>query len=214
MSYSPESGSDQEDCCIDKSHPYPYSKDEFGTGIYFNLNKRVECRVHPSPIIGKGLFAKEDIKQGDFIWYEDKEQMYTELISVDEMEVLRRTNPDKFDYYVRYAFQIDFTHLVVGEAESDASFYMNHSCDPNCWFSGENLILARRDIQKGEELTYDYATTETMYIDFTACMCGAKTCRQNISTRDWQIPELQERYGRHFLPYILHALDAQRGVSQ
>jgi len=38
--------------------------------------------------------------------------------------------------------------------------FINHSCTPNCWFEVVDKtiwIRARRDIRRGEELTYDYA---------------------------------------------------------
>jgi len=38
--------------------------------------------------------------------------------------------------------------------------FINHSCTPNCWFEVVDKtiwIRARRDIRKGEELTYDYS---------------------------------------------------------
>jgi len=72
--------------------------------------------------------------------------------------------------------------------------------------------LLEKNIKKGEELTYDYASTETMYLDFEKCVCGSPECRGAVKKTDWMIPELRERYGRHFMPYILHALDAQRGA--
>jgi len=39
--------------------------------------------------------------------------------------------------------------------------FINHSCRPNCWFEVVEKtiwIRASRNIRKGEELTYDYAT--------------------------------------------------------
>lgn len=39
--------------------------------------------------------------------------------------------------------------------------YVNHSCRPNCYseIAGDRIwIRARRDIRRGEELTYDYCT--------------------------------------------------------
>jgi SET domain-containing protein len=38
--------------------------------------------------------------------------------------------------------------------------FINHSCTPNCWFEVVDKtiwIRARREIRKGEELTYDYS---------------------------------------------------------
>ena len=38
------------------------------------------------------------------------------------------------------------------------------------------------------------------------CFCGATTCRGRITGADWQIEELQKKYGDHYLPYILNKI--------
>lgn len=62
--------------------------------------------------------------------------------------------------------------------------YINHSCDPNTRidFTGMNFI-ASRDIKKGEEITYNYLTTEYDLVkdglNFN-CRCGSKNCLKII----------------------------------
>lgn len=63
----------------------------------------------------------------------------------------------------------------------------NHSCEPNLgieivWGTGahENFHLvwrALRPILPGEELTWDYGTTESECISVPVCRCGAPSCR-------------------------------------
>ncbi len=82
---------------------------------------------------------------------------------------------------------------------------LNHSCDPNSWFDGAELVT-RRPITAGEELTYDYATGAT---DLTLyCHCETYRCRQVIEGTDWQIPQLQQRYAGHFAPDVQKLIDA------
>lgn len=51
-------------------------------------------------------------------------------------------------------------------------------CDPNTWFEGDGLMTARRDIQPGEELTYDYCTSDTVLATrLSTCYCGTSLCR-------------------------------------
>ena len=62
--------------------------------------------------------------------------------------------------------------------------YVNHSCNPNMRYDVTELaFFAVRDISKGEELTYDYDTTEYDLVkskeSFT-CKCGALNCRLEI----------------------------------
>jgi len=82
--------------------------------------------------------------------------------------------------------------------------FMNHSCDPNIWMDDEVTLVARRDITAGEELTADYAMWEAdlNWILHKPCNCGTALCRQSITGRDWELEDLQRRYGDHFSPFI------------
>jgi len=81
-------------------------------------------------------------------------------------------------------------------------------------------LIAIRDVEPGEEITFDYAMvsnitqffgctlnnfwfwsyngTTTAPNDNFKCKCKAKACRGFISSNDWEIPELQERYRDYF----------------
>lgn len=43
------------------------------------------------------------------------------------------------------------------------------------------------------------------------CACLGAGCRGRVLGGDWARPELQQRYGRHFLPYILRKIDNDKG---
>lgn len=53
--------------------------------------------------------------------------------------------------------------------------YLNHSCDPNAWLRGRELI-ALRDIQAREGVSFDYNTTEWDMAEPFACHCGSAAC--------------------------------------
>lgn len=67
--------------------------------------------------------------------------------------------------------------------------------------------IALRDIEAGEELTYDYATTDSRHANF-ACFCGSPNCRKVITGNDWMLLELQERYRGYFQKNIQEKIDA------
>ena len=113
-----------------------------------------------------------------------------------------------------YQSLAEFNDVPIGEYPDvrtvDVASYMNHSCAPTCWFvqggeddEYEGLMVATRDLVPGDELSYDYCTSEDC--DLTPawdCHCGAAQCRGLIDPQDWRRPELQERYRGHFLPHI------------
>jgi|GEM_PF-1803004 len=57
-----------------------------------------------------------------------------------------------------------------------ATWYLNHSCTPNCYVEGD-AIIARRALKRDEEITADYS----LFTDFPSwdmeCHCGTKQCR-------------------------------------
>lgn len=65
---------------------------------------------------------------------------------------------------------------------------INHSCDPNCKILGFNKLVAKRQINTGEELTIDYGTISigngTVIIN--QCKCNSLRCRTTIKTDDYK----------------------------
>jgi hypothetical protein len=62
-------------------------------------------------------------------------------------------------------------------------------------------VVARRDIGAGEELTFDYGTTDTDPWTLE-CHCGAAGCRGRMTGEDWQDPEFQRRHAGYLSLYI------------
>ena len=58
--------------------------------------------------------------------------------------------------------------------------YINHSCNPNSFIAFKEsgpFLLALKPIRKGEEVTYNYLTTEwDMGTHYFQCRCGAEDC--------------------------------------
>ncbi len=62
------------------------------------------------------------------------------------------------------------------------AMFINHSCAPNCEtdeIDERVWIIALRDIQAGEELTYDYNLYDGDESE-ARCNCGASTCRTTM----------------------------------
>ncbi|HUG33700.1 MAG TPA: SET domain-containing protein-lysine N-methyltransferase, partial [Anaerolineales bacterium] len=73
----------------------------------------------------------------------------------------------------RFTVQIGRTeHTDVGKLAA-----LNHSCDPNVILDTTNMqMVARRDIEKGEELSFFYPSTEWEMDAPFICLCGATNC--------------------------------------
>lgn len=82
-----------------------------------------------------------------------------------------------------YLFALDGgTHMVDGYG---MAMYLNHSCAPNCvtdQIDGKIWIIAIRNIQAGEELTYDYNLFDGE--GPAPCTCGAPRCRGTMYSWD------------------------------
>jgi hypothetical protein len=92
---------------------------------------------------------------------------------------------------------------------ADQTRWLNHSCEPNCevdvkWDAEQQLAVpwwsALRDIEPGEELSYDYAFSGPLAVP---CRCGARRCRGLIVDPD-EIELVPDRY-RHLLRDVSRA---------
>jgi hypothetical protein len=125
---------------------------------------------------------------------------------VAERDVLESLPTDRQNRSI----QIDEDLFLVSAEEPEPGDMINHSCDPNCGLLGQLLVVALRDIEVGEELTFDYAMSDGADYDEFECHCGAATCRGKVTGHDWARAELQARYAGHFSPYLAARIAAAR----
>lgn len=86
---------------------------------------------------------------------------------------------------VTYLFTMDDPSIVIDGFGMAA--FVNHSCDPNCesdQFGDRIWIVALRDIEPGEELTYDYCLWDGEPGDEAPCYCGARNCRGTMYSEE------------------------------
>jgi hypothetical protein len=101
----------------------------------------------------RSLVTKQAYRQGDLI------------CAIPTEKVVNKPN--------RFTVQIDVDkHTEVGKLAA-----LNHSCDPNVILDTEHLLVyARKDIEKGEELSFFYPATEWEMDAPFICLCGAANC--------------------------------------
>ena len=111
---------------------------------------------------------------------------------------------------VSRSIQAETDLFFVGPVRREPGDSINHSCEPNCGMRNATQVVAMRDIEQGEELTFDYAMSDMAPYDEFDCGCGAPTCRKRITGGDWRIPSLQAKYEGFFSPYIEREITATR----
>jgi hypothetical protein len=139
--------------------------------------------VRRSPIQGRGVFARKPIAKGArIIEYTGRREPATDLDEDHDDEAARRHHT--------FLFSVSSKVVIDGMRGGNASRFINHSCEANCWAIVERsrvFIEARRAILPGEELSYDYwYTTDTSYTNadlrrLYPCRCGAKRCRKTLA---------------------------------
>jgi len=120
----------------------------------------------PSPIHGRGAFAREPIGKGTHVI-----EYVGERIS--KSESLRRCEQDN-----GYIFALTAEEDLDGDVPWNPARLINHSCAPNCealMEDGRIWIVAVRDIRPGEEITFNYRYDLVDYRDHP-CHCGAPNC--------------------------------------
>jgi len=147
-------------------------------------------------IHGCCLVTTRLIRAGEEVWELD-EPMYTWA----EIQSWSEERQEAFEWY---GFQCGVDRFSLPEGLSRE---MNHSCDPNTWWSGSTKLVARRDIQPGEEITYDYSTADIDRVFEMECDCESPRCRGTISNRDHLGPEWQRQYGSNLPPHALAAIE-------
>jgi len=142
-----------------------------------------KAAVKESSIHGKGLFAVEPIAKGEIVCVKGG--------YIFDREKLRRIPDWYYSAEVQIAEDLFIGPLSEGERQGSMIF-SNHSCDPNIGVQGQIVFVAMRDIEAGEELTHDWATTDDDDYEME-CKCGALNCRKIITGKDWQKSELQQK---------------------
>ena len=125
--------------------------------------------VKGSRLEGNGSFAKTNIPKGELIT-----EFLGERFTRDEIHKRIIEGMERLDDPLQIG-----DDLFI-DIDNNALF-INHSCDPNSGIKGENQLYAIRNIEKGEEITFDYSTTVGKNIDWIMdCKCGSNNCRGKI----------------------------------
>lgn len=137
--------------------------------------------VRRSKVHGNGCFARRFIPKGTRIIEYLGERM-------SHKEADRRYENEDAGNNHTFLFIADRRTVIDATVGGNEARWINHSCDGNCESEIEKsrvFIDARRDIEKGEELGYDYQIgrdkSDPPNVDeIYACRCGSPKCRGSM----------------------------------
>jgi uncharacterized protein len=152
-----------------------------------------KAAVKESSIQGRGLFAVEPIEKDEIVCIKGGSIFNRRTLQ----EVTKTLGPAE----IQIAEDFFIGPLIEQEREGSMIF-SNHSCEPNIGVQGQIIFVAMRDIQAGEELTHDWATTDDDTYEME-CKCGANTCRKVITGQDWRRKDLQQKYAGYLSWYLV-----------
>jgi len=165
--------------------------------LYFNwLNPKAQIKKISDK--GAGSFAQEIISQGEVV------------ASFGGFVVQTKDLKDFSQDRVSRSIQASKTTYILSGLEPEPGDMLNHSCNPNCGATGISTIVAIKQIEVGEEITFDYAMTDASSYDEFVCFCGQANCRKKITGNDWQIEDIQEKYKGFFSSYVEKLISRSR----
>ena len=130
---------------------------------------------------GKGTFTRRNIQTNTRILEFTGDRVVRDIVN----HAQATGGPDSF-------LQIEENSFIGSSGKVDD--YVNHSCDPNCGleFTGDRIYLKSiKPIKRGEELTFDYATSQKSFPFRFHCRCGSSDCRGEIGDYN-EIPEYRK----------------------
>lgn len=145
-------------------------------GIARHKRKFKPYLMKGNSIAGYGIYASRDIKEGELIF---KGEGRSQRI-ITKRFVERNWNEEEKMHFRRYAYPVSEELFILWDEDPSEWAPQNHSCDPNTFFDGLN-VLAKKDIYKDEELTLDYAQFLDEHMEPFDCQCGSSACRGRIS---------------------------------
>ncbi len=148
-----------------------------------------DVEIKQSAIGQAGVFCTVAVPEGTPI----REISYVREVTADA--------PLSSGEHPHHCTSIDGRLFLVGEPDR----YFNHSCNPNVYLrfeSDRTVVVARRPIEAGSELTLDYLINNSGG-DSWPCRCGTSRCRGKTGYSFFTLPEpIQQEYAPLLAPWF------------
>ena len=126
-------------------------------------------------IAGFGIYAVRNIAAGEVIF---KGEERAQRIATKSY-IKQHWNVKELENFKKYAYPLSNEVFLLWDENPAGWAPQNHSCNANTAYKGLN-VYALRDINKGEELTLDYALFLDEHMEPFQCTCGSENCKGYI----------------------------------
>jgi SET domain len=91
------------------------------------------------------------------------------------------TTPNRYTVQIGHDAHVDVPGEYDFEAILDRFYwrFMNHSCDPTVFIRGRSVI-SLKPVSFGQDITFNYNTTEFDMAEPFACRCGSVRCARQV----------------------------------
>lgn len=146
----------------------------------------------------KGLFADEDIKKD-------------EKILTFPGKIAPKEKVDEVD------LQIGLNKFIKPPKNSIDRF-INHSCEPNSYvkkIKESFFLISLKDIKKGEEIMFDYDTTDYDNERFRFfCSCKSRNCRKTIRGFKYLNQKQKKKLEKYLIPYLKEIFEKEKNQAK
>jgi len=140
-------------------------------GLARYRRKQKKYTMKGNAIAGYGIYATQNIRANELIF--KGEEMAQRVVTRTYVE--RYWNVKEKETFRKYAYPLSKEVFLLWDNNPSGWAPQNHSCEPNTTYEGLNVV-ALRNINKGEELTLNYATFLDENMEPFYCQCGSVNC--------------------------------------
>jgi len=144
-------------------------------GIARHQKKQKKYARKGNAISGYGIYATQNIRCGEIIF--KGEELAQKIVTLSH--VTKNWSEEELIAFRQYAYPISNEVFILWDDNPNNWAPQNHSCDANTIYQGLNVV-AKKNINIGEELTLDYANFLDEHMEPFVCACGSEHCRGNI----------------------------------
>ena len=160
-------------------------------GIARHRRKQKKYHMKGNSIAGFGIYATDNIAANEVIFNgEEKNHRIVTRRNVEENWSVKEK-----ETFSKYAYPLSKEVYLLWDDNPGSWAPQNHSCNANTGYSGLNVI-ALIPINKGEELTLNYASFLDETMEPFTCRCGAPNCSGLITGKPGNSVTEREKIGR------------------